>query len=155
MVKVLQKGTGVKGCKKTFIQDNKNNILLENNDKVSSSKQTNHIKTPYLFVRGRVAQFGLEIEHYPMERMWSNILPNPPKGRVFRQFRAEPMNFPVDYEDEIRCKYLVKTTGVSDTNVLQADNPNAHFRSYTEGTRAVIKYPMYLQEEFFGGIQNT
>ena len=100
MVKVLQKGTGVKGCKKQIIQDNKNNILLENNDKVSSSKQTNHIKTPYLFVRGRVAQFGLEIEHYPMERMWSNILPNPPKGRVFRQFREEPMNFPVDYEDD-------------------------------------------------------
>ena len=58
----------------------------------------------------------MEIEYYPAERMWVNILIKPFQLRVFRELRVELMNCPVEYEEESTCEDLEKTAGVSDTN---------------------------------------
>ena len=47
-----------------------------------------------------MAQGDLEIEHFPAERMWADILTKPPQGRAFREFRAELMNCTVEYKEE-------------------------------------------------------
>ena len=43
----------------------------------------------------RVAHGGLEIEHFPMERMWDNIFTKTLQGREIREFREELINIPV------------------------------------------------------------
>ena len=60
-----------------------------------------------------------------MERMWENILTKPLQGREFREFRVELINFPVDYEDESTCEYVVKTTCLSDKNDVHTGKNNA------------------------------
>ena len=64
----------------------------------------------------RTEKCDLKIEKIPAERMWDNILTNPLQFKEFREFRAELMNFPVDYKDEITCEGVRKSTGMSDTN---------------------------------------
>ena len=51
---------GYKTAHRKLMQDNKSDILLEKNGRFSISKWTNHIKTRYLFVIGRVEQGDLE-----------------------------------------------------------------------------------------------
>ena len=46
-------------------QDNKSALLLEANGTFSSSKRTKHIKTRYFFVKDKVAQGDIELEHCP------------------------------------------------------------------------------------------
>ena len=54
------------------------------NGKSSSSKYTKHIKTNYLFMTEIVAQGDIEIEHWPTEKKWSEIMTKPIQGRSFR-----------------------------------------------------------------------
>ena len=49
---------------------------------------------------------------------------------------------------------MVNNTGVSDTNDLQTSNINAHYRSYTEANKAIIKSPMALPQECVGVTHN-
>ena len=63
--------------------------------------------------------------------MWVDILTKPLQGRAFREFRAELMNFPVDYEDKSTFEDLVNTRGVSDTNGVYTVKYNACYRSYS------------------------
>jgi hypothetical protein len=50
-------------------QDNKSMILMETNRKWSSSKRTKHIKMKYFFVKDKVDQGEVVIEHMPGEDM--------------------------------------------------------------------------------------
>ena len=97
------------------MQDNKRAVILEKWEKYSS-KWTKHINTRYLFVQDKVAQVDLEIEHFPTESIWADILTNPFQGRAFREFRAELMNYPVDYEEEIKHNDGGNTLILSNTN---------------------------------------
>ena len=71
--------------------------------------------------------------------MWADEFTNPIQGRAFRKVRVEPMNLPVDYKEEITCEYVFNTIGVSETNGVQTDNPNALYIPYAEATRATNK----------------
>ena len=55
----------------------------------------------------RLAQGDLEMEQCPMDRMCSVILTNNLQGRVFKEFRAELLNYTVEYmstmEFYVRC----------------------------------------------------
>ena len=81
------------------MQNKSSAIPLEKNEKFFSSKRTKHIKTRYLFVMDILEQGDLASEHCTMESMWDDILTKPLQVKAFREFRAELMNFPVDYED--------------------------------------------------------
>ena len=63
-----------------------------------------------------MAQVDLEIEHFSTETIWADILTNPLQGRAFREFRAELMNYPVDYEEEIKHKDGGNTVILYNTN---------------------------------------
>ncbi len=80
-------------------QDNMSVILLETNGKVSSLKRTKHIKVKYFFIKDKVNQGKITIEHCPTEQMWTDINTEPKQGLVFRVFRGHVMGIPVDYKD--------------------------------------------------------
>jgi hypothetical protein len=57
-------------------QDNKSAILLETNGKWSSSKRTKHIKMKYFFVKDKVDDGEVKIEHLPTEKCGSTCIPS-------------------------------------------------------------------------------
>ena len=81
-------------------QDNISAILLEKNGKASSSKRTKHIKVKYFYVKEKVDNGEIEIEHCPTEQMWTDINTKPKQGAVFRAFRGHVMGIPADYADK-------------------------------------------------------
>ena len=52
----------------------------------------------YYFIKDRVEIGDVVIEHCPIEKMLGDHFTNPPKGALFRKFRAEIMNIPGDLD---------------------------------------------------------
>jgi hypothetical protein len=86
-------------------QHNMSAILLETNGKASSSKRTKHIKVKYFYIKEKVDDGKIEIEHCPTDQMWTDINTKPKQGAVFRTFRGHVMGIPAAYND--KC-YLSK-----------------------------------------------
>ncbi len=61
-------------------QDNMSTMLLEMNGRASSSKCTNHSKVKYLFIKDKVDQGEVTIEHCPTGQMWTDINTKPKQG---------------------------------------------------------------------------
>ena len=80
-------------------QENISAILLETNGKASSSKRTKHIKVKYFYVKDKIDQGEIIVEHCPTEQMWTDINTKPKQGKVFREFRAQIMGIEPDYKD--------------------------------------------------------
>ena len=66
-----------------FYQDNMSNILMENNDISSISMITEHIKARYLLIREHINQGDVEVEYYPTENIWSDVLKKTKKRKGF------------------------------------------------------------------------
>jgi hypothetical protein len=81
-------------------QDNKSAILLETNGKFLSSKRTKHIKMKYFFVKDKVDQGEVKIEHKPGEEMWVDMLSKPSQGIRFERDRSGLPNVPIQWPDE-------------------------------------------------------
>ena len=81
-------------------QDNKSAIRLEVNGKWSSSKRTKHIKMKYFFVKDKVDQGEVKIEHKPGEEMWVDMLSKPSQGIRFEKDRSGLQNIPTQWPDE-------------------------------------------------------
>ena len=77
-------------------QDNNSTMLLKNNSKMSSSKQTKHIKMKYFFVIDKIEQGEVVVEHMPTDKMWIDVNTKPKMGRPLRVDRSKIMNCPVD-----------------------------------------------------------
>ncbi len=67
-------------------QDNMSAILLEIYGKVSSMKQTKHIKVNYFYIKEKVDNGEIKIEHCPMRQMWTEINTKPKQGLVYHKF---------------------------------------------------------------------
>jgi len=96
-------------------QDNMSAILLETNGSASSSKWTKNIKVKYFFVKDKVNQGELTIEHCPKEQMWTDINTKPKQGAVFRAFRRHVIGIPADYNDAFfasSCNFRLPTEPV-------------------------------------------
>jgi hypothetical protein len=81
-------------------QDNKSTILLENNDKMSSSKRTKHIKAKFFFITDRIEQGDVTVEWLPTDKMWIDVNMKPKTGLAYRRDRAMIMNCPINLPDE-------------------------------------------------------
>ncbi len=75
-------------------QGNMSAILLEKNGKASSSRRTKHIKVKYFYIKEKVDDGEIVIEHRPTEQMWMDINTKPKQGKVFREFRGHMMGIP-------------------------------------------------------------
>ena len=83
------------------MQDNNSTMLLAVNGRASSGKRTKHIKARYFFIKDKVDSGEAELQRCPTDRMWSDVLTKPKQGSPYRQLRAEVMNVPVDYDDDV------------------------------------------------------
>jgi hypothetical protein len=80
-------------------QDIMSAILLETNGRAISSKRTKHIKMKYYFIKDKVGQGEITIEHCPTDQTWTDINTKQKQGLVFRAFRGHVMGIPADYRD--------------------------------------------------------
>ena len=83
-------GYGVKDS--VVYQDNLSAMLLEKNGKGSSGKRTRHINIRYFFVKDRIGNKELSVEHCPAEHMVADFFTKPLQGKDFRKFRDLIMN---------------------------------------------------------------
>ena len=65
-------------------QDNKGAILLEANEKISSSKRTKHIKVSFFFIKYIIARGDMYVDYCPTEKIWADVLTKPQKGTAFK-----------------------------------------------------------------------
>jgi hypothetical protein len=77
-------------------QDNKSAILLENNGRKSSSKQTKHITIRYYFITDRIRKNELSVEHCPTGDMVADLFTKPLQGKLFYKFRSIILNIKDD-----------------------------------------------------------
>ncbi len=88
-------------------QDNMSAILLETNGKASSSRRTEHIKVKYFYIKEKVDDGEIVIEHCPTEQMWADINTKPKQGKIFREFRGHVMGIPAEYNDDEYKKEII------------------------------------------------
>ena len=73
-------------------------MLLKNNGKKSSTKNTKHINVLYYFIKDRVETGDVVIEHCSTEEMLGGNFTKPLQVALFRKFRAEIMNITDDLD---------------------------------------------------------
>ena len=79
-------------------QDNMSAVLLENNGKKSSTKNTKHMNVRYYFIKYQVETGDVVIEHFLTEEMLGDHFKKPLQGALFRNFKAEIMNISDDLD---------------------------------------------------------
>ena len=77
--------------KNTVYQDNKSAILLERNDKKSSSKKTRAINIRYFFITDQVEKGNVNIEYCPTGEMLADFMTKPLQGKLFAKFKKSLM----------------------------------------------------------------
>jgi hypothetical protein len=107
-------------------QDNISAILLETNGKASSSKHMKHIKVRYFYIKDKIDQGEIMVEHCPTDQMWTDINTKPKQGAAFRNFRAQVMGIEPDYCDA----YYSTRIHVRPPETSQASYPEEHQPAY-------------------------
>jgi hypothetical protein len=74
-------------------QDNTSTMSLVKNGK-SNSERTKHISTRFYFIKDRVDNFEIKIEHMRTTEMIADILTKPITGALFLKLRELLMNWP-------------------------------------------------------------
>jgi hypothetical protein len=77
-------------------------LLLEKNRRISSSKQTKHIKAKYFLIKDYYESGEIDLRYCPTDVMWADILTKPLQGQKFRDMQAFLQNCPRDYNDDIK-----------------------------------------------------
>ena len=78
--------------KNVVYQDNMSAMLLENNGRKSSTKQTKHIELRYFFIHDQVQQDKVLIKHCPTLNMHADFFTKPLQGMLFYRLRDLIMN---------------------------------------------------------------
>ena len=79
-------------------QDNMSAMLLENNRKKSSTKNTKCINVRYYFIKDPVETGDVVVKHCLTEEVLGDHFTKPLQGALFRKFRVEIMNIPYDLD---------------------------------------------------------
>ena len=78
-------------------------------------------------VTDRIDEGEIEVQYCPTEKMWTDVLNKPEQGAKFRLDRAELMNVPVDYDDNIeRRRTHPKLLSSEDRDNMLKAQPNEH-----------------------------
>jgi hypothetical protein len=86
------KAQGIGIIDNILYQDNMSTMLLAKNGRASVGKRSRHINIRYFFVKDRVANKELRIEHCPTEDMWADYFTKPLQGEQFYRLRDQIMN---------------------------------------------------------------
>ena len=83
-------GCNINDC--VVYQDNKSAILLEENDRASSSKRTRHISIHYYFVTDCANCGEIKLQHCPTTEMLGDYFTKPLQGGLYTKFRDHILN---------------------------------------------------------------
>jgi len=75
-------------------QDNKRTILLSENGRLQSSKQTRHLNLRYFFVTDKIQKGEVKVAYCPMENMLADFFTKPLQGSAFRKMWDIILNLP-------------------------------------------------------------
>jgi hypothetical protein len=67
-------------------------LSLAKNGRVSSSKQTKHIKAKYFFIKHYYDAGEIDLKYCHTNKMWADILTKPHQGTKFNKMCAVLMN---------------------------------------------------------------
>ena len=81
-------------------QESKSAILLELKNKISSGKQTKHIKVKYFFIADKVGNGDVKVKHTSTYKMWADMNNKPKQGSAFCINHSFMMNCDVELLDE-------------------------------------------------------
>ena len=70
------------------------------NGRALRSKITKHINARYFFIKDYTDKGDMEVEYFPTEKMWSDVLNNPKQGKLFSKFRQDLMIVRIDCDDD-------------------------------------------------------
>ena len=114
-------------------QDNQATMRLGVNGAMSQSRCTKHINARYFMVKDRINEGELEVQYCPTKEMWTDVLNKPEQGAKFRLDRAELMNVPVDYHNDVERRQthpkLLSCDKQADMVKAQAKGHGFHYRS--------------------------
>ena len=79
-------------------------MRLKVNGSFYISKRTKHTKARYFFIKDTIEDVELEVQYYPKENMWTDILNKAEQGMKFCKDIAALMNVSVYYDDEVERK---------------------------------------------------
>eukprot|EP00804_Cyclotella_cryptica_P018945 CCRYP_006453-RA/>CCRYP_006453-RA protein AED:0.59 eAED:0.59 QI:0/0/0/1/0/0/2/0/207 len=100
---------------------------LVSNEQALVKFETNKThKTRYFFVKDRIEQGELEVQHMPTDKMWSNILTKPKQGKTFREMRGMLINVPEEYDDEVERRHTPSYLLPTDEPVENHPNKMTH-----------------------------
>ena len=84
--KLCMEAQGYEIRENILYQDNKSTILLLNNGKASSGKQTRAINIRYFFLHDQQEKGNLTVKYCPTGEMIGDFMTKPKQGRDFKQF---------------------------------------------------------------------
>ena len=90
--RLFLEGQGFKVIDNVVHQDNQSAMLLTRNGKMSSGKNTQHIKIRYYFVTDHIARGKISLAYCPTDAMVADYFTKPLQGTKFQRFRAIIMN---------------------------------------------------------------
>jgi hypothetical protein len=85
----------------TIFQDNMSTLLLEKNERVSSSKQSKHIKAKYFLIKDYYDAGEVDLRYCSTDKVWADVLMKPLQGQKFRDMCAFLQNCSRDYDDDL------------------------------------------------------
>ena len=74
------------------------------NGRISSGKKTKHISYRFFFITKKITKVEIDVEYWPTEKMWCDILNKPKKGSPYRLDKIQLMNVTVDYDNQVESK---------------------------------------------------
>ena len=80
-----------------MFQDNEPTMYFEINGLLLSSKQTKYVKARYYFIKDKIDDGDIEVQHCPTEKMWSNVTTKPKHCTPFKRGWATLMNVALGY----------------------------------------------------------
>ncbi len=85
----------------TIFQDNMSTLLLGKNGRVSSSKQSKHIKAKYFLIKDYYDVGEVDLRYCSTDVMWADVLTKPLQGQKLRDMRTFFQNCSRDYDDDL------------------------------------------------------
>jgi len=76
----------------------------EVNGIIPSSYHTKHIKTRHSFIKEKIEEGEVEVQHCPTQLMWTDILNRPEQSMKYYQDKSAQMNVPIAYNEEVKHK---------------------------------------------------
>jgi hypothetical protein len=75
-------------------------LSLAKNGRVSSSKETKHIKAKYFFIKHYYDAGEIDLKYCHTDKMWADILTKLLQGTKVNKMRAVLMNCNINYSEE-------------------------------------------------------